>query len=313
MPSKLGVLYLMDSVESQGMYDLADSGLLPIIKTGPETASRAWRTIQHTPDVIWVLSGGGQLDWKKESPKAAADRRYPEIVKNFEKVPEAWRPRVDFLELTPCMWEPKSPEQGAWYSEYLVELLPRIAGLGPRPIVLNSGVGGLPVEGKVLEPMVPGLRLAHHLGGAWGCHGYTIQYTMDENNESWYSLRYRRAYDWFSEHHPELMDLSMILLEGGVDDKGDPDKDGWLFRGSLDDYTDWLTWYDGELKKDDYVLGVTLFKIGAPTTWKSFELEPVVPWLLDHYRAARKTAAGSPGTGKKGKSDDSSGDYVRWR
>jgi hypothetical protein len=312
MTSKLGVLYLMGSIESQGMYDLADSGLLPIVKTGPESGDRAWRTIQHNPDTIWVVSAGGQLDWKNESPKEAADRKVQEQIERFERVPEAWRSRVDFMEMTPCMWEPKSPEQAAWYSEFLVELLPRLADLGPRPIVLNSGVGGLPIEGKILEPMAPGLRLARHLGGAWGCHGYTIQYTMDENHESWYSLRYRQAYTWFREHHPELMDLSMILLEGGVDDKGDPDKDGWLFRGSLEEYTDWLAWYDGELREDDYVLGVTLFKIGAPTTWKSFELEPVVPWLIDHYLAQRKTTAGTGVTNQTGKSDDSPGDYIRW-
>jgi hypothetical protein len=39
--------------------------------------------------------------------------------------------------------------------------------------------------------------------------------------------------------------------------------------------------------KDDQVLGVTLFEIGAPTIWKSFELEPVVPWLREHWQKAR--------------------------
>jgi hypothetical protein len=136
--------------------------------------------------------------------------------------------------------------------------------------------------------MVPGLRLAKHLGGAWGCHGYTLDYTKDPNHEYYYALRYRAAYNYFKEHHPELMDFPMVLLEGGVDLKGDPDKDGWLARGSLEKYVDWLDWYNEQLMQDDYVLGVTLFKIGAPSIWKSFELEPVVPWLFEHYKATEK-------------------------
>lgn len=315
MPSKLGVLYLLGSVESQGMYDLADSGLLPIIKTGGVTPDRAWRAIQHNPNTIWVLSAGAPLNWKEETPKQGADRMEEAVLEEFHRVPEPWRHRVGFLEMAPCMWEPTSPEQAAWYSEYLCELLPRVADLGPGPIVLNSGTGGLPIDGKILEPMVPGLRLAHHLGGAWGCHGYSNRYTMDEHAESWFSLRYRQAYNFFREHHPELMDFPMILLEGGIDNLGDPDKDGWMARGSLKKFTDWLAWYDDQLKRDDYVLGVTLFKIGAPSTWRSFELEPVVPWLLEHYRALQPPTPKSKPKPEKAPLSEESSDpdvHIRW-
>jgi hypothetical protein len=315
MPSKLGVLYLMGAIESQGMYDLADSGNLPIIKTGGVTPDRAWRAIQHNPDIIWVCSAGAPLNWKEETPKKGADRMEAAVREEFRRIPQPWQHRVDFIEMAPCMWEPTSPEQAVWYSEYLCELLPRVADLGPRPIVLNSGVGGLPIDGKILKPMAPGLRLAHHLGGAWGCHGYSNEYTMDEHTESWFSLRYRQAYNFFREHHPELMDFPMILLEGGIDKLGDPDKDGWMARGSLKKFTDWLTWYDDQLRRDDYVLGVTLFKIGAPSTWRSFELEPVVPWLLDHYRALLSASPESKPKAEEHQSSDQSSDpevYIRW-
>lgn len=292
MPTKLGLLYLMGDRESQGMLDLADSGYVPIVKTGCESADRSWRVVQHNPKAIWIVSGGGKLDTSRP-PKDEADDHYKRAAKDMLVLQEAWRPRVNFQELTPCMWEPKDATEALWYSNYLCDLLPRFRELGPRPIVLNSGVGGLPVDKpNVLEGMAPGLRLAHHLGGAWGCHGYTLEYTMDVNAEAFLSLRYRKAYDYFKEHHPELADFPMILLEGGVDKAGDENKDGWLARGTLEKYQQWLDWYDKELMKDDYVLGVTLFKIGAPTIWKSFELEPVVPWLFEHYKAAygRKAA-----------------------
>ena len=196
--------------------------------------------------------------------------------------------KIDFLEFVPNMWEPKTVEQAHWYCEFIRLLAPKIASLGLRPVVLTSGVGGLPVEPKILDAMVPALRVAKECGGAWACHGYTIKYTMDTEVESWYSLRYRRAYAYLQKNHPEVADLPMILTEGGVDKLGDPDKDGWQARGTAGQYKRWLIWYDNELMKDDYVLGVTLFKIGAPSIWKSFDLEPIAPGLLNYLKTKHR-------------------------
>ena len=284
-PTKLGLLYLMDHIESQGMIDLAATGYVPIVKTDRHSNDRCRWVVDKNPDAIWVMASGEAFDIENETPKQAADRYYERAVLDMSAVPESYRDRVDFIEVTPCMWEPVTVEAANWYVEYLIELLPRMTDM-PRPIVLNSGVGGIPTEGHILDAMAPGLRLAHHVGGAWGYHGYSIHYSTDVDNELWYALRYRQPYAHFREHHPEIADLPMILLEGGIDYRGDPDNDGWLARGTLEEFQNWLEWYNGELMKDDYVLGVTLFKIGAPTIWKSFELEPVVPWLLEHYREA---------------------------
>ncbi len=291
MPTKLGLLYLMGSVESEGFYRMARAGYVPIVKTDHHSADRSAEVAKHDARAIWILSLGGAFHPDKESPAETAERTYRELVEKFSRIPKEWRGRIDFISLAPCMWQPGDEKTARWYSEMLCELLPRFQDLGPRPIVLNSGVGGLPVGDppEVLEAMIPGLRLAHHLGGAWGCHGYTLKYTMDEDEESWYSLRYRRAYAFFREHAPDLMTFPMILLEGGVDKAGDPDKDGYLARGPIEKYTEWLAWYDSQLRKDDYVLGVTLFKIGAPSIWKSFDLEPVIPWLYDYCREAYAT------------------------
>lgn len=293
IPSKLGLLYLMGSRESAGFYKLAESGYVPIVKTSESCPDRGWTVTRHNPRAIRVVGVGVSLDTKTQTPRQAAEAVYGHVAEKFARIPAEMRSRVDFIGVTPNMWEPKDVETARWYSEYLCELLPRAAAWGPRPLVLNSGVGGLPIEDNppVLDAMAQGLRLAHHLGGAWACHGYTIDYTKDTEHESWYSLRYRRAYSYFSREHPDLMTFPMILLEGGVDRAGDPDKDGYLARGDLQKYADWLAWYDREILKDDCVLGVTLFKIGAPSTWKSFDLEPMVPWLLQHHRSARATQA----------------------
>jgi len=292
MPTKLGLYYLMGDRESQGMLDLADGGRVPIVKTIAEACDRSYRVKKNNPKAIWIVANSLPMDAKKQTPQQAADASFKMVSENFAKVPKDWQPMVDFIECTQCMWEPKDADSALWYSEFLCNLLPRIAYLGPRPIVLNTGVGGLPIDAATLSGMAPGLRLAKHLGGAWGCQGYTLKYSKDTNTESYYSLRYRRAYDYFNKYEPELSNFPMIILEGGVDDVGNEDTSGWKARGSLDKYTDWLAWYDSELMKDDQILGVTLFKIGAPTIWKSFELEPVVPWLDKHYKAANTKKAG---------------------
>ena len=293
LPSKLGLLYLMGDAESAGFFRLAESGYVPIVKTCESCADRGWAVKRHNPRAVWVVGVGVSLDAKKQTPREAAEAVYRHVSERFAKVPAEMRARVDFLGVAPNMWEPKSVEDARWYSEYLCELLPHARAWGPRPVVLNSGVGGLPVGDNpaVLDAMAPGLRLAHHLGGAWACHGYTLDYSKDAEHESWYSLRYRRAYDHFRTHHPDLMTFPMILLEGGVDKAGDPDKDGYLARGDLRRFADWLAWYDREIMKDDQVLGVTLFKIGSPGTWKSFDLEPMTPWLFEHHRGARASRA----------------------
>lgn len=291
MPTKLGLLYIMGETESQGMIEIARTGMVPIVKSGEWSSDRIMWCKRANPHTIGIVSAGGPVHPEQDAPPAAADKIVARAKDQWSHVPEEYQPHMDFLELMPCMWEPKSATVARWYSAVITRVAPRIAELGVRPIVLNTGVGGLPLEPEVLDLMVPGLRAALHTGGAWGCHGYTIKYTTDTSHELWYSLRYRQAYDYFRQRHPDLLRLPMIMLEGGVDDRGDPDKDGWLARGTQEQYQDWLAWYDEELKKDPYVLGVTLFKIGAPSIWKSFELEPIIPWLEQHYRRAYGRAA----------------------
>lgn len=294
MPTKLGLLYIMGDAESQGMIEIARTGWVPIVKSGEYATDRIMWCKRTNPNTIGIVAAGGPVYAATQTPEEAARFIFQRAKTQWSHVPEAFRPHMDFLEIMPCMWEPKDATEARWFSAVISQVAPKVATrLGVRPVVLNSGVGGLPITPELLEPMVPGLRAALHAGGAWGCHGYTIKYSTDENLESWYSLRYRQAYAYFRQYHPDLMRLPMILLEGGVDLQGDPDKDGWLARGTLQQYTEWLAWYDEELKRDPYVLGVTLFKIGAPSIWKSFELEPVIPWLREHYRQAYESGRGT--------------------
>jgi hypothetical protein len=97
--------------------------------------------------------------------------------------------------------------------------------------------------------------------------------------ENYYSLRYRQFYSQFASQFPDLTTMPMILTEGGIDQSGTPSTSGWQARGSTANYERWLNWFDHQLAQDSYILGCTLFEIGNPTGWPSFDLEPIGGWM----------------------------------
>jgi len=131
---------------------------------------------------------------------------------------------------------------------------------------------------------VPALQTTKKLNGAWSYHAYSLEYTTDSEVEAWYSLRYRLFYDFLREKHPDLAHLPLILTEGGIDRAGNAEKDGWQARGDESRFQRWLQWFDNQLQRDDYVVGVTLFQLGDSAGWRSFDLEPVATWLAKHLR-----------------------------
>jgi hypothetical protein len=284
MPSKLGLLYLDGGRPSEHLLRLVDGGKVPIMKIPAGDFARpdslGLRLKKANPKAIIVVGVGAQ------SKEMKTDREPAQVYENWAKEKQgdlrtlaAHKDKVDYLSFMPNMWEPKTPEQAEWYCRYIAYAVPRVAEMGFRPIILQSGVGGLPIEPQILKAMVPAMRIAKKYGGAWACHGYTLGYTTDPKQESYYSLRYRRAYDYLKKAHRDVADLPMILMEGGVDKAGNPDKDGWQARGTTEKYGQWLRWFDSQLLKDPHVLGVCLFKIGSVNEWKSFDLDPIAPWL----------------------------------
>jgi hypothetical protein len=81
----------------------------------------------------------------------------------------------------------------------------------------------------------------------------------------------------------------MILTEGGVDGQSSPIGPGWKGGGDAAKFIDWLAWWDNEIRKDPYILGCTLFQIGDPVGWWSFDLEPIASWLAQHLQNNRAT------------------------
>ncbi len=206
------------------------------------------------------------------------------------------RALIDYLEgpneadSTPT-WN--SPAEVAWYNAFWMRLAPLIASAGFRPCAYSISVGNPPGSleeiYKILDTIAPSLRVIKQLGGAWSYHPYTILYTKDVGIENWYSLRYRLFYSYFASKHPDLVDLPMILTEGGVDGQSSPLGPGWKGGGDAAKFQDWLAWWDNEIRKDPYILGCTLFQSGDLVGWWSFDIEPIAAWLAQHLQNNRAT------------------------
>jgi len=287
--SKLGVNYLTcdDGITLRA---LIETGRLPIFRVGIDQIKDLIPYYkQHNPNGIAAVGMVSKsLDYAK-NPEDEARKRWDEYLsKKLLALSPEQKALIDYLEVSPNMTEPHSVAEAQWWNRYAEVLCKLVGEAGFKPMILTIGVGGIPCSNEkelaVLEAVIPALRAAHKYGGGWAYHGYTLHYTMDVQHESLYSLRYRRAYELFKAKAPDLMTMPIVLGEGGVDYRGDPDRDGYAYRGSREDYAKWLYWYDQEIKKDPYVVGVALFQIGGGKWWSSFNLDPMLPWFINYYK-----------------------------
>ncbi len=245
---------------------------------------RVW---ERTPNVHYNL---------EDDPTASADDFWEKVLRPaVEALPKEVRKAIDYLEgpnegeTTPT-WE--TVDSARWFGQFWVRLARRIKEAGCRPCVGSIAVGNPPgtleeIYAK-LEAFLPALRVLKIYNGAWSYHAYSLEYSTDIEKERWYSLRYRIFYEFLAKKHPELRNLPLILTEGGIDKLGNPQTDGWRARGNEEKYQEWLKWFDAELRKDKYVVGVTLFQIGNPEGWWSFDLEPIADWMAEYLRKNSK-------------------------
>jgi hypothetical protein len=177
-----------------------------------------------------------------------------------------------------------------WYNTFWVHLAPLIANAGFRPLAFSISVGNPPGNSAEIQDrlnrIAPALRLCQQLGGGWSYHSYSLPYSTNLADEIWYSVRYRQYYSYFAAAHPDLVNLPLVLTEGGIDGAGP-----WSTRGDTNKYQNWLAWFDGEIRKDSYCLGVTLFQIGETGGWNGFNVEPIAPWLASYLAANPGTSA----------------------
>lgn len=183
------------------------------------------------------------------------------------------------LDSTPG-WE--NPESIVWLTQFWEELINLNHQSGIKTCTASIPVGNPPGSNSEIKEKIrlflPALIKTQQNNGVVCYHAYTLKYSQDLNEEIYTSLRYRLLHQMMVELDPSLINLRFILSEAGVDQNGSPQESGWQARGGVQQYLDWITWFDKQISQDNYVLGATLYQIGD-NYWSSFNLEPIAGWI----------------------------------
>ena len=246
--------------------------------------------------VIRIWRGTQGLRYQlREDPVESADDYWDLVMVQVAEELEPAEGQVVYLEgpnqdeNTPTF---ESVAAAAWFGKFSARLAELIAELGFRPCI-GSIKPGDPKGSKKefeakIEAFLPAIRAAVKYKGAISYHAFSLKYTTDPKIEIESSLRYRLIHDYLERKHPALAkDVKFILSECGVGQEVGADVEGWRDGGDAAKYQKWLTWFDNEIRKDDYVLGAALFEMGDAKNWHAFDLEPLANWLANHIKSAK--------------------------
>ena len=208
-------------------------------------------------------------------------------------------PGVDYWE----GWNEADPnDQMWWYAAFEAERVRLLAQHG-----LKAAVGGFATgvpEWDEFIAFLPAIEAAKQYGGILTLHEYgapTIDYLVGSPlpgqpgyaNRGVLALRYR----WWYEDilAPRGLVVPLVISEAGIDgtimsgQRPGPDGYGWQDfggywveqgrQGGFDGFIDQLSWYDDQLRQDDYVIGFTVFTAGAVGHWENYDITKHLPTL----------------------------------
>lgn len=289
--SKIGIHLLVNYTPGAKKVIEANCPVIKILDVHPDMmrALRDYKT--HNPGGIVVLRiytpTGSSMD---QDPAERAKWFWNSVLwPQLSKLSPAQKKMIDYVEgpnegETPIWGSVKDME---WGVKFYQTLCPIMKEHGFKPCIANFPVGNPPgnadeVIAKI-RAFTPAIRAAKEAGGCWSYHSYSCHFTTDIKEELFYSLRYRGYHETLKKYAPDVADVPMILTEGGIDSDGVNNTaiPGWKREGA-EKFKNWLVWFDSEIKKDPYVKGITLFQIGDPRGWDSFDLEPVTDWMADY-------------------------------
>jgi len=180
------------------------------------------------------------------------------------------------------IWEgPNEPpvgtrEQREKLSEFTLRWIELMHGEGLKVAALSLSVGW------------PEIGTAHEFADVamsadfLSLHEYSAPRMQD--NAGWHCLRYRRTVQELADVNvaPPKVFITEAGIDGGVLPGGK--RKGWkTYAGGREDYFKQLLWYDGELRKDPYVIAFTPFTSGPYPDWIDFNFdEQLVQMLKKH-------------------------------
>ncbi len=202
------------------------------------------------------------------------------------------RPWVDYWE---GINEPDVGGDMAWYAAFEAERTRVMASHGLK-VAIGSFSTGVP-EWEDFAAFLPAVEAAKAHGGVLSLHEYdapTMQRSVGSALPGRSAVADRGAltlrYRWWYEDYlrPRGLVIPLVITEAGIDggvtNRPGPEGGGWrdftTYWGENDlghdgtaAYMQQLAWYDGELRKDEYVIGCTVFTAGAiDDKWRSFDI-----------------------------------------
>ncbi len=208
-------------------------------------------------------------------------------------------PGVDYWE----GWnEPDPNEQMDWYAAFEAERVRLLAQHGFKAAI-GGFATGVP-EWDEFMAFLPALEVAQQHGGILTLHEYgapTVDYLLGTPLPGWpphpdrgvLALRYRWWYEEILK--PRGLVIPLVISEAGIDgilmaaERPGPEGLGWWdfsdywsevgIGGGPEGYTRQLAWYDSELRKDDFVIGFTVFTAGGGEGWASYNINQILPEL----------------------------------
>ena len=267
------------------------------------------------PAVVVAVGDVGWLaDIKQVSPETITIARLLEGDQSFDGHP-VYRAR-DFVNANAATYlanagadywlgwnEPVIDEiwQMEWYAAFEAERVRAMAELGLKTAIGNFSTGT--PEADEFASFLPAIEAAKAYEGILAVHEYSAPTMLhsvgagipgldSQESSGALTLRYR----FWVEHYMRPNDLliPLVVTEAGIDGgvlRGlDPPLFGWRDFGdnvpegiapqSWEDYAQQLSWYDDELRRDDYVLGFAIFNVGAGDgQWASFDVTDKLPEL----------------------------------
>ena len=304
-PSKLGVFIGYNHPQ---IFELLATGNVALVKTLEVDPNFVTEIKRLSPNTVLVARFDPLPlpDLDNWNPEDAA-RQFVEQV-----LPIATEPR---RQAAIDAWEsfnepiPQTVDQMARLAVFEAERTRLLAAAGIRSCVGNFATGQPPLE--LWPAFYPALQAVKETNGFLGLHEYSAPYMWfgsgthqlqedgDEGDEGWLTLRYRKVYRDYLE--PAGLAVPLLITETGIDGlvAGRPGPQGggwkdfvtfWRDEGKVSTtaegfYVEQLAWYDGEMQRDNYVKGASIYTLAGPAGWQSYEIHGPVADILKGYLA----------------------------
>lgn len=234
------------------------------------------------------------------NPEEAARRFVQTQLREYQL-----NPAVDFWE----GWNEPDPglDRMAWYARFEQERVRELARYGFRAAIGGFSTGVPEMDEFAL--FIPAIETAMQYGGILTLHEYsapemTFGYGSALPGYPFYedrgSLTFR--YRWYYEELliPRGLVIPLVITEAGIDgilgNRPGPPGKGWSDfqaygvaqgwgRTGVESFINQLAWYDAGTRRDDYVLGFTVFTAGPVAQWGPYDIGPILPQMADYIRS----------------------------